>query len=400
MTDPRDPSRRDFLAASTIGLIGLARGSETPALRDKAHADGDLLYVGTYTEGGRSEGIYLVRMDRRSGQLRLVRSQDAGPNPSFLAIHPNGRVLYAANELEKYNERTTGAVSAFAIARDTGALTRLNEQPSEGSAPCYVSVDRSGQVVLVANYIGGSVAVLPIQANGAIGPATHVVQHTGKGPNAERQEAPHAHCILPDPSNRFVLAADLGVDRVYVYRLDLDGKSLRRVEGGDAVMSLGAGPRHIAFHLTLPLVFVANELDSTVATLRFDAERGKLSRLDTRSTLPEKWTGTNYPADIHVASSGRTLYVSNRGHNSIVVFSVVESTGALALEQVVSTEGDWPRNFSVHPIGRWLLVANQRSGSVVVFGRDPDNGRLTPTRQRIAIPSPVCLRFLAPPLAR
>ena len=388
MTDARDPSRRDFLAASAISLIGLARGSESPA-------DGDLLYVGTYTAGTRSEGIYLVRMDRRSGQLRRVGSVDAGANPSFLAIHPNGRVLYAVNELEKYKERATGAVSAFAIAGDTGALTRLNEQPSEGGAPCYLSVDRSAQVVLVANYVGGSIAVLPIQPNGALAPAAHVVQHTGKGPNAERQEGPHAHCILPDPSNRFALAADLGVDRVFVYRLDVSDKSLRPVEegAGDAVMRPGAGPRHIAFHPTLPLVFVANELDSTVVTLRFDAERGALSPLDTRSTVPAGWTGTNYPADIHVAASGRTLYVSNRGHNSIAVFSVAKSTGALALEQVVSTDGDWPRNFSLDPTGRWLLVANQRSDSVVVFGRDADNGRLTPTRQRIALPSPVCLRF-------
>jgi 6-phosphogluconolactonase len=160
-------------------------------------------------------------------------------------------------------------------------------------------------------------------------------------------------------------------------------------------MRPGAGPRHIAVHPTLPLVFVANELDSTVATLRFDAERGTLSPLDTRSTVPAGWTGTNYPADIHVGSTGRTLYVSNRGHNSIAVFSVAESAGgkALALEQAVSTEGDWPRNFSLDPTGRWLLVANQRSDSVVVFGRDPENGRLTPTRQRIVIPSPVCLRF-------
>jgi 6-phosphogluconolactonase len=226
-----------------------------------------------------------------------------------------------------------------------------------------------------------------------------VVQHTGKGPNAERQEAPHAHCLLPDSTNRFALAADLGVDRVYVYRLDLNGKSLRHVESGDAVMRSGAGPRHLAFHPTLPLVFVANELDSTVATLRFDAERGALSPLETHSTVPAGWTGTNYAADIHAASTGRTLYVSNRGHNSITVFSV-GSTGALHLEQVVSTEGDWPRNFSLDPSERRLLVANQRSDSVVVFGRDPDDGRLTPTRQRIAIPSPVCLRFLAPPRPR
>ncbi len=398
MTDPRDPSRRDFLAASAISLIGLARGSGSPALRDEAQTDADLLYVGTYTKGTRSEGIYLMRMVRRSGQLRRGGSVAPGPNPSFLAIHPNGRVLYAVNELEQYKGRPTGAVSAFAIERATGVLTRLNEQPSEGGAPCYVSVDRSGRVALVANYAGGSVALLPIEANGALAPAAHAVQHTGKGPNAERQEAPHAHCILPDPSNRFVLAADLGTDRVFVYRLDLAGKSLRHVEGGDAVMRPGAGPRHFAFHPTLPLVFVANELDSTVATLRFDSERGALSPQGTLSTVPAGWTGTNYPADIHVAASGRTLYVSNRGHNSIAVFSVAESTGALALEQVVSTEGDWPRNFSLDPTGRWLLVANQRSDSVVVFGRDPENGRLTPTRQRIAIPSPVCLRFLAPPL--
>jgi len=355
--------------------------------------DGDLLYVGTYTDGGRSDGIHLVRMDRRSGKLQRVGAVDAGANPSFLAIHPNGRVLYAVNELEKYKGRPTGAVSAFAIARDTGALTRLNEQPSEGGAPCYVSVDRSGRALLVANYAGGSVALLPIQANGSLGPAAQVVQHTGKGPNAERQEAPHAHCILPDPSNRFALAADLGADRVFVYRLDLEGRSLRHIEEGDAVMRAGAGPRHIAFHPTLPLVFVANELDSTVATLRFDPERGALSPQGTLSTVPTGWTGTNYPADIHVAATGRTLYVSNRGHNSIAVFSVAEATGALALEQVVSTEGDWPRNFSLDPTGRWLLVANQRSDSVVVFERDPDNGRLTPTPQRLALPSPVCLRF-------
>jgi 6-phosphogluconolactonase len=220
-----------------------------------------------------------------------------------------------------------------------------------------------------------------------------VMQHTGSGPNAARQGGAHAHCIVADPSNRFVLAADLGADRVFVYHLDLDRKSLRRVERGDAIMRSGAGPRHIAFHPTLPLVFVANELDSTVATLRFDAGRGALSPLDTRSTLPAGWTGTNYPADIHVAPSGRTLYVSNRGHNSIAVFSVAESTGALALDQVISTDGDWPRNFSLDPTGRWLLVANQRSDSVVVFARDQNSGRLTPTRERIALPSPACLRF-------
>ena len=395
MTRTPELSRRDFLAATAVGFVACARGSQTLPRGQESQPDDAMLYAGTYTEGTRSEGIYLLRMDRRSGELRRVGSVDAGANPSFLAIRPNGRVLYAVNEVEKYNGKATGAVSAFAIARDTGALTRRNEQPTEGGAPCFVSVDRSGRVVLVANYAGGSVAMLPIQADGALSPATKVVQHTGSGPNAERQSAPHAHCIVADPSNHFALAVDLGADRVFVYRLDLDGKSLRHIEGGDAVMRPGAGPRHIAFHPTLPLVFVANELDSTVATLRFDAERGALSPLDIHSTIPPGWAGTNYPADIHIASSGRTLYVSNRGLNSLAVFSVAESTGALTLQQMVSTEGDWPRNFSLDPTGRWLLVANQRSDSVVVFARDPESGRLTPTRQRIALPSPVCLRFHA-----
>jgi 6-phosphogluconolactonase len=394
MTNAREPSRRDFLTASALGFVALARGAKGFTWPEDSQLDDELLYVGTYTDDGKSKGIYLVRMDRRSGQLRLIGSVDAGANPSFLAIHPNGGVLYAVNEVDKQNDRATGAVSAFAIARDTGALSRLGDQPSEGSAPCFVSVDRSGRVALVANYDGGSVALLPIQSDGSLAPATSVVKHTGSGPIADRQSEPHAHCIIADPSNRFALAADLGADRVFVYRLDAEVHKLRHVEGGDAVMRAGAGPRHLAFHPTLPLVFVANELDSTVATLRFDAERGKLSPIDTRSTLPPGWTGTNYPADIHVAPSGRTLYVSNRGHNSIAAFSVA-SSGALTLEQVVSTDGDWPRNFSLDPTGRWLLVANQKSNSIVVFGRDQESGRLTPTRQRIALPSPVCLRFRA-----
>src|SRR6267378_2169033 len=327
------PTSTNRVAPDVVPVTGPPRPCPTPtrtgilAPLTTARTDPDLLYIGTYTES-----IHLVRMDRRSGELVRVGSVNAGANPSFLSIHPNSRVLYAVNEIEQ-----SGMVSAFAIESGTGALTRLNQQPSGGGAPCYVSVDRSGRAALVANYAGGSVALLPIESNGALAPA-HVVQHTGKGPTPERQEAPHAHCIIPDPSNRFALAADLGADRVFVYRLDLGGKALHHIEEGDAVMRPGAGPRHLAFHPTLPLVFVANELDSTVATLRFDPERGALSPQGTLSTVPTGWPGTNYPADIHVAATGRTLYVSNRGHNSIAVFSVAEATGALALEQVVSTE--------------------------------------------------------------
>ncbi|PYP64729.1 MAG: 6-phosphogluconolactonase [Gemmatimonadetes bacterium] len=386
MTDHLEQSRRDFLAASALGLLGMA------TLR---FSDSELLYVGTYTEGGRTDGIYLVRFDTRSGELRQVGAVNAGENPSFLAIHPNGRVLYAVNEVEKRDGKATGGVSAFAIAGESGSLTRINEQSSEGGAPCYVSVDRRGRVVLVANYAGGNVALLPIQKAGGLAPATNVAQHQGTGPNAERQEAAHAHSIVTDPSNRFALSADLGIDRVMLYRLDAEGGELHHVESGDAHLRPGAGPRHLAFHPKLPLVFVANELDSTVTTLRFDGDRGALTPLATVSTLPAGWTGTNYPADIHIAMSGRTLYVSNRGHNSIAVFSVAPATGVLALLQTIPTEGDWPRNFSLDPTGRWLLVANQKSGSVVVFARDRDSGRLTLTQRRLALPSPVCLRFRA-----
>jgi 6-phosphogluconolactonase len=391
MTNPRQLTRREVLAASAVGLVALVRGSFT-FFRRGGQTSTQLLYVGTYTEEGRRDGIYLVSMDARSGKLRRVAAVEAGANPSFLAVHPNGRALYAVNETDTYAGKT-GAVTSFDIAADTGALTRRNQSSSGGAGPCYVSVDHSGRAVLVANYDSGSVALLPIQDDGSLGAAPHVVQHQGKGPVADRQSTPHAHCIIADPSNRFALAADLGADRVFVYRLDLDAKSLRHVDGGDAVMRPGAGPRHLAFHPSLPLVFVANELDSTVATLRFDNQRGALSVAGVQSTLPAGWKGTNYPADIHLGPSGRTLYVSNRGHNSIAVFSVAVPTGTLSQQQVISTAGDWPRNFSLDPTGRWLLVANQRSNSIVVFARDQDSGRLTPTSERIELPSPVCLRF-------
>ena len=390
-----EPSRREFVAASAAGVLGLATGAANLVRAKESQPDGELLYVGSYTEDKREEGIFLLRMDTRTGALQQVDAVKAGANPSFLVIHPNGRVLYAVNEVTERGGKATGGLSAFAMAPGSGALARLNEQPSEGGAPCYVSVDRGGRAVFVANYVGGNIALLPVQNEGGLAPARHVVQHRGSGSNTSRQEAAHAHCIVPDPSNRFALAADLGIDRVMVYRVDFDGGSLRHVEGGDARMRPGSGPRHLAFHPRLPLVYVANELDSTVATLRFDNESGVLSIVGTRSTLPLGWSGTNYPADIHVAPSGRALYVSNRGHNSIAVFSVAEATGAIALEQTISTEGDWPRNFSLDPTGQWLLAANQRSNSIVVFRRDQDSGRLTLTSQRIAVPSPVCLRFRA-----
>ena len=389
MPDQTGPSRRDFITASALGVLAWRSGLRIP------QKEIELLYVGTYTDDKRTEGIFLVRMDTRSGALQLERGVDAGPNPSFLAIHPNGRVLYAVNEVDVRDGRPTGAVCAFGIARDTGALTRINEQDSEGGSPCYVSVDRSGRAVLVANYTGGSIAFLPLNSVGSLGPATTVDRHVGKGPNAERQEAAHAHCIVTDPSNRWALSADLGADRIFIYRIDLARGALAILDDGDALIKPGAGPRHIAFHPRLPFVYVVNELDSSITTFLFNPETGILKTADTRSTLPSGWTGNNSGADIHVAPSGRVLYTSNRGHNSIAVFSIAESTGALSLEQTISTGGDTPRNFSLDPTGRWLLVGNQNSGSIVVLARDEKTGKLSPTTQRLELPSPVCLRFRA-----
>lgn len=388
MQNDRTLSRRDFIAATTLAGVGLWSGGLKVA-------DSPLLYVGTYTESGRRDGIHLVRMDSGTGALRRVAVADAGPNPSFLAIHPDGRTLFAVNEVTEMAGKATGSLRSFAIDAKSGGLTLVNEKPSAGAAPCYVSTDRTGRVTMVANYVGGTVALLGVRDGGVLTNASQVVQHVGTGKIVARQEHAHAHCIIPHPSNRFALAADLGIDRVLVYRLDIDAGSLQHVEGTDAVMAAGTGPRHLALHPTLPLVYVAGELNSSVSVLRCDPDSAALSVLQTVTTLPAGFSGENYPADVHVAPDGRALYVSNRGHDSIAVFSLATDTGTPALQETVSTGGSWPRNFTLDPTGRWLLVGNQRSGSVVVFARDPESGRLTPTSHRLDVASPACLRFQA-----
>jgi 6-phosphogluconolactonase len=385
-------SRRDFVAASSLGAVALWRGTAFGESLPSRAAD-PLMYVGTYTENGRRDGIFLVRMNAATGALQQVGAVDGGPNPSYLTIHPNGRMLYSVNETTETQGKPTGAVSAYSIEPESGALTFFNEQSSEGGAPCYVSTDRKGRVALVANYVSGTLAILPIANDGGVDVAQQVVQHVGTGPVTSRQEGAHAHCIIPHPNNRFVFAADLGADRILVYRFDEATNRVQHVDRSDAPMPPGAGPRHLVFHPSMPFVFVANELNSTVGVLRCDPNTGALSLVRTASTLPAKSSGDNFPADIHVSPDGRFLYVSNRGHNSIAVFSIAPQTAALAQIQVISTGGDWPRNFTLDPTGRWLLAANQRSGSVIVFSRNAMSGELTPTSQRIDVPSPVCLRF-------
>ena len=368
-------SRRRFLQLSSVGLLSTFEIT-SPELR---------LYVGTYTSST-SEGIYVYRMDRLSGELRRT-SVAKSENPSFLAIHPNKRFLYAVNET------STGAVSAFRIDRQTFELEFLNQQPSQGGDPCHLVVDDRGKSLLLANYTGGNVAVLPIQGDGSLGPATDVEQHEGSGPR-EQQKGPHAHCIRLDRFNRHAFAADLGSDKVMIYRFNAAVGKLEPATQPFASLHQGAGPRHLILHPNGKYLYVINELDSSITTFRYDAAKGSLTAFESVSTLPRDFSGKSYCADVHVSPSGRFLYGSNRGHNSIVVFAIDPRSGRLTLVEHVSTGGNWPRNFTVDPSGRFLLVANQRSDNVVTFRIDAQTGRLTPTGQITEIPVPVCLQFL------
>ena len=381
-------TRRDFLAVTALGIAGLR--TARPAGGRSAE---DPVYVGTYTADGRSKGIYLLMMARQTGALRIVGVAAETTEPSFLAVAPNGRRLYAVNETTEYEGTPSGAVSAFARNRATGALTFVNRLPSGGGAPCYLSLDGTGRFVLVANYVGGSVAVFPIRKDGGLGDATSFVQHVGHGPNATRQSSPHAHCIIPDPRNRFVLVADLGIDRVMVYGFDARAGKLSAAPAAQAVMAPGAGPRHLAFHHNGRILYVVNELDSTVSTLRYDRSAGTLTILQTVPSISEHAAGDNSPADVHVHPSGRFLYMSNRGHDSIATFAIDKSTFLLRPLQLEPTGGKWPRNFAIDPSGRFLFVANQRSDTIVTHRIDARTGTLTATGHTLELPSPVCIRF-------
>jgi 6-phosphogluconolactonase len=388
-------SRRDFVATVALGAVACARVRPASGGGVSA-ATGDAtwpLYVGTYTEDGRSRGVYRLAVDRATGAMRDEGLAADTPSPSFLALAPDGRALYAVNELTEYEGAASGSVTALARDAATGALSPRGRRATRGGAPCYVTADRTGRHVLVANYVGGSVAVLPVLADGGVGEATAVVRHAGRGPHAGRQEGPHAHCVIVAPDNRFALAADLGIDRVRVYRFDAARGTLAPADAPEAVLRPGAGPRHLAFAPGGRTLYLVNELDSTLVAFAYDAATGALAERQTLSTRPDGATGENLPADLHVHPSGRAVYASNRGDDTVAVFAVAPDTGRLALQQVVPTGGRWPRNFALDPAGRLLLVANQRSDAVVAFHVAADTGRLTPAGARATLPSPVCLRF-------
>jgi 6-phosphogluconolactonase len=376
------------LAVLMAGLIVPRRASAAGTSRDY------WVYFGTYT-GAKSKGIYVSRLDA-AGHLSEPELAATTANPTFLAVDPRHQFLYAANEINEFRGKKAGAVTAYAFDGATGKLTELNQQSSGGQGPCHVSVDFSGKTVMVANYGGGSVEALPVQPDGSLGAPTTFIQHTGSSVNPTRQAGPHAHCIVPTPSDKFALVCDLGLDKVLIYRLNAKKGTLTTNDPPFAPLKPGAGPRHLVFHTFGKYVYVINEMGCTVTVFAYDNKKGSLTEIQDVSTLPEgQAVKPNFTcAEIVVHPTGRFLYGSIRGHNTIAVFHIDGKTGMLTLVENTPTGGRTPRNFTIDPSGRFLLAANQDSGNVVVFNIDPDTGRLTPTGQQLEIGSPVAMVFM------
>ena len=377
-------------ASMSIGLLAAGQaGAQGPG------AGSVLVYFGTYTSA-KSEGIYVSRLDRATGALSEPQLAAGVVSPSFLAVHPNRSYLYAVNEVSNFDGGPTGGVSAFRIDRTTGRLTVINSQTSGGAGPAHVTVDPAGRNVLVANYGGGSVAVLPIGADGRLAPVSSFVQHTGSSVNPQRQQAPHAHSVNVDQAGRFAYVADLGLDKILIYRLDGSTGTITPHDPPAAMVDPGAGPRHFAFHPSERFAYVINEMACTVTAFACNAAAGRLETLQTISTLPDGVAAGRglSTAEVQVHPTGRFLYGSNRGHDSISVFAIDQKSGRLTFVQNEPTQGSTPRNFGIDPSGQFLLAANQRGDSVVVFRIDQATGRLTPTGTRVSVGSPVCVKFV------
>jgi 6-phosphogluconolactonase len=362
-----------------------------------------LVYVGTYTNwdalepphrtppGARSEGIYAFRFDSASGKLESLGLAAAAENPTFLNFSPDGRFLYAANELYRFDDQASGAVSAFSVDRASGKLTLLNQVAARGTGTCYVRTDQTGKFLLLANYGSGSVAVAPVKRDGTLGAVVSFVQQSGSGPSP-RQAGPHAHSFNVTPDNRYAVAADLGADRLFVYRFDAATGALTAGDPNWLMLDAGSGPRHLSFHPNGRFAYALGEIGSTVTVLAYDSTRGAFRRLQTVSTLPADFKGNNTAAEVLVHPSGKFLYASNRGHDSIAVFGIDEY-GMLKLLAHVGSQGRTPRGFSLDPDGRWLIAANQDTHNIAVFRIDLKTGIPAPTGQSLEVRSPECVRF-------
>jgi len=377
--------------ASLLFFLLLAMGAARPGDR----AQNYLAFLGTYTEPqSSSKGIYAYRYDAHSGSMTPLGLAAETVNPSYLVIHPNRRFLYAVNETGDYKGQKSGAVSAFSIDAATGKLTLLNQVASRGADPCYITLDRTGKFVLVANYTGGSVAVFPVLPDGRLGEASAFVQHTGHGPNAERQEGPHAHSIDLSPDNRFAFVDDLGLDELLVYRFDAEKGTLTPSDPPYIKLDPGAGPRHFALHPDGKFAYVISEMQSSVTVFAYNGA-GRFLRVQNVSTLPKDFTTPNDDAEIQVHPSGKFLYASNRGHDSIAVFAIDAEKGTLTLVEHVPTGGKQPRHFTIDPSGTRLFVENHKSDSIVVFNINAATGKLTPSGLTLQAGAPVCMKFVA-----
>ena len=374
---------RSFLITALVALaaaLWATPGAEAAAKRY-------LVYVGTYT-GPQSKGIYAYRFDAGTGKLDPVGLVGELTRPSFLTIHPNQRYLYAVSELGN------STVTAFEINAKTGILTLLNTVPAKGSSACHLIVDQTGKSLVVANYGNGGVAAFRVAPDGRLSESTVQVQHSGSGPDASRQRGPHAHAVVLSQDNRFVFVPDLGLDKIFAYRLDPAQATLTANDPPFVTVAPGSGPRHFAFHPNGKFAYSVNEMKSSVTAFSYDRKNGALTNLQTVSNLPQDFSGTDNSAEIDVDSAGKFLYASNRGHDSITIYKIDLHKGTLATVDRVPTQGKTPRGFKIDPTGGYLLAANQDSGSIVVFKRNPATGRLTPTGQTVNVGSPVCIQFL------
>lgn len=377
-------------------FFGLVSAAMLSSLGFGATASAETLraYIGTYTtDGSSSRGIYTCLFDNETGKLTAPELAAESINPSFLAIHPTGRAVYAVNEVVEGTGRGNGGVSSFAVSND-GRLRPLNQRASLGGAPCHANVDATGKWLLIANYIGGNVVVFPIGRDGKLGESSSVIDHEGFSIDPQRQRQPHAHSINLSRDNRFAYAADLGIDQVKIYRFDAQLGKLSPASPDSVSIAAGGGPRHFAIDPTGLFAFTNHELTAMVTAFRRDPESGKLTPTGTASTLPEGSNSRRSTAECLVHPSGRFVYVSNRGHDSIAVFSLNADSGKLTRVEIVGTEGQEPRNFYIEPSGRWLLAANQNSDTITVFAIDAETGKLSFTGQRVAVGRPVCIRML------
>ena len=353
-----------------------------------------LAFVGTYTHTT-SKGIYAYNMDPATGALESTGETAEMISPSFLALDPAQKNLYAVSEVDVFEGSPGGSVSSFSIESDTGKLTPISTQPTVGTIPCHVSVDATSTRLVLANYGSGSVVVYPIRDDGGLGEMSEFIQHKGASINPDRQQGPHAHSVTIGPENRFVYAADLGTDQLFTYELDIPAGKLTPAAHPYVRLANGAGPRHFDIHPDGKRAYAINELDSTITALTLDPDTGALDPVQTLPTIPADFDGVTHCADVHIAPSGRFVYGSNRGHDSIAIFAIDQTTGELSLVGYEPTLGRTPRNFTIDPTGTILLAANQDSDIIVTFHIDQQTGELHPTGDVANVPMPVCIR-LAP----